>query len=370
MNYRVSLQATAFCCICLLFSCTSESKISISNINDSGTLPTGSFIYALPQTVIDICITAEEVTIIPGPFRQYADKYLGIKNVPDRKENNWIIRDIHMSSHLEADPDYVYTVRGLIDLIRYPDLIRLVEDSLILDSKSFSYNQVFYNTFPPVSYDPYYTDISVKRNFEAEKDVEVSLVMPDTNYSKKLPRKTILKEKTLEQKAEEAANFLIKLKKRRFKLVAGQYEYMPEGTAMENALKELSRLEEEYLSLFIGKRVTSTWQKAYHYTPVPGKETNRIVLLRFSDSDGYLDIRDTKGIPVMLELTESNKTKGLEQSQLPLKQLKNVILYRIADQVSVKLISGELIRAEGLFPVFQSGVIVPLNLGEPVTRKK
>jgi hypothetical protein len=370
MIYRVSLKIAAFWCIYMFFSCASESKVSITNINDSRSLPASSFIYSLPQTVIDVCITADEVTIIPGPYRQYALKYLGIKNVPDRKENMWNIRDIRMSSHLEADPDYIYTAKGLAEAELYPDLIKLIKDSLILDPKSFSYNQVFYNTFPPVSYDPYYTDLSVKRSFEAEKDIEVSLLMPDSNYLKKPLGKTILKEKTLEQKAEEASNFLIKLKKRRFKLVAGQYEYMPEGIAMENALKELSRLEEEYLSLFIGKRITSTWQKTFHYTPVPGKETNRIVLLRFSDSDGFLDVRDTKGIPVIIELVENNKTKGLEQSQLPIKQLKNVILYRIADQVSVKLITGELVRAEGLFPVFQSGVIIPMNLNEPVSKKK
>ena len=370
MIRHFSLKIVAFWCLFVLFSCAPEGKVSITNVNDSGSLQASSFIYALPQTVIDVRVIAEEVTVIPGPYQQYADKYLGIEDVPSRTEHIWKIKEVRVFTHTEADPDYIYTVRGLAGIELYPDLINLIKDSLIFDSKGFSYKQVFYNTYPSISYDPYYTDLSVKRNFEAEKDVEVSLVMPDTNYLKKPAGKTILKEKTLEQKAEEAANFLIKLKKRRFKLVAGQYDYMPEGVALADALKELSRLEEEYLSLFIGKRMISTCQKIYHYTPVTGKETNRIVLLRFSDNEGFLDVREAKGIPIVLELAENNKTKGLEQSQLPVKLSKNVVLYRIADQVSVKLIAGEILMAEAMFPIFQSGVIVPLDLNEPVYKKK
>ena len=347
----------AGCCLALI-SCGSPGKISVSNVNDSGSRPDNSFIYALPQTVFDVRVTAEEVIVVPGPYQKFADKYLGIRNAPSKTEHRWNIREMHISPHIEADPDYVYVVRGLHETDGYPRLMQLIRDSLILENKNFAMNRVFYNTFPRETEDILFTDLSVKRNFEAEKDVEVSMVMPDTNYIQRPSSRTSLKEKTVEQKAEEAANFLIKLKKRRFKLVAGQYEYMPEGVAMADALKELARLEQEYLSLFIGKRIVNTWQRAYHYTPLIGKETERIVLFRFSDTAGFLDVRDSGGIPVMLELTGNNKTKGLEQSRVPARMADNMLYYRIADQVSVKLLYGEQVWAEAISPVFQYGVNV------------
>jgi hypothetical protein len=356
------ISSLGFLSTMLFLSCAPAGNIAVININDTGSLQPGSFIYALPQTVIDIRVTAEEVTVIPGTYEKYAEKYLGIQNVPAKAEKIWNITKMQMQKHSEADADYVYTLSGINDPDNFPGIARLIKDSLILSSGNFSTNQVYHYAYPLKKSEVQYTDLSVKRNFEAEKDIEVSLVMPDTNYIARPANRNALKEKTIEQKAEEAANFLIKLKKRRFKLVAGQYDYMPEGEAMADALKELSRIEEEYLSLFLGKRVVTEIQRNYQYTPVTGKEADRVVLFKFSPGEGFIDAGETSGIPVVLELKAENKTKGLEQYKLSLKPIYNVLQYRIADQVSVKLLAGEQIWVEANYPVFQYGAMVPMTL--------
>jgi hypothetical protein len=348
----------------LLLSCVPAGNIAVNNVNDSGSLQAGSFIYALPQTVIDIHVTAEEITLIPGPYEKYAEKYLGIKIIPIRAEKVWNITKVKMQRHSEADADYVYTIRGINDPDDFPGIKTLIKDSLILRAVNFSVSHVDHYLYPPKTGEIQYTDLSVKRNFEAEKDIEVSLVMPDTNYVTRSASRNAAKEKTLEQKAEEAANFLIKLKKRRFKLAAGQYEFTPEGGDMADALKELARIEKEYLSLFIGKRIVTEIQRNYPYIPESGKEADRIVLFRFSQSEGFVDAGETSGVPVVLELKAVKKTKGLEQYKMPLKTMGNELHYRIADQVDVKFIAGEQVWAEAMYPVFQYGVMVPMNLGK------
>jgi hypothetical protein len=335
----------------LILSCTPVSNISVSDVSDSDALLTSSFIYALPQTVIDISVIAEQV----------ADKYLGIKHVPVKAENIYALKSIQINKHTEADPDYLFTIKGVEDPDAFPALSNMIKDSLIVKANHFSGNNIYLYSYLPKSTIPYFTDLSVRRNFEAEKDIEISQVMPDTNYGSRLVNRNALKEKTIEQKAEEAANFLIKLKKRRFKLVAGQYDYMPEGESMASALSELSRLEEEYLALFIGRRVVSEIKRNYHYTPIANKGSDRIVLFRFSESDGFIDARETGGIPVMLELEAAHKTRELEDFRLPLKPAANTIPYRIADQVNLRLMAGEQIWAEAIFPVFQYGVNMTLN---------
>jgi hypothetical protein len=352
---------TALC----IFSCAPSGKFLASNVNDAGSLSGNSFFYALPQTVVDIMVTAQATVIIPGPYYQYAEKYLGIVNAPAKPETSWKITQMSLQTHHEVDPDYIYGVKNLHRVNDYPEIIRLLEDSLIISYANLKSDLIFYNTYPVASRDIYYTDLSVKRNFEAEKDISVSLIMPDSEESAGAKRKPSLKEKSVEQKAEEAANFLIKIRKRRFKLVSGQYDYMPEGVAMTESLKELNRLEEEYLSLFIGKRMTYPCQRTYHYSPLMDKESDRVVLFRFLESDGFVDYREAKGSPVLLEITNNNQTKGIKQAKQPQKSTDNVIYFRISDQVNVKVIYGEMVMIDAMLPIFQSGVIVPLRIDKP-----
>jgi hypothetical protein len=350
--------------VAFLLSCKPVSKITVNNVSDAGSSQAGSFIYALPQTVVDVQVMAEEVAIVPGPYYKFANKYLGIENVPEKAESIWHIREMQLFNHVEADPDYIYTVNGIEGPEANTGIQKLLSHGLILSAKDFSFMQASHYGYPASQDRVVYSDLSVKRNFEAEKDIDVSLVMPDTDEASRPAGRTALKEKTIEQKAEEAANFLIKLKKRRFKLVAGQYDYMPQGEAMADALQELARLEEMYLSLFIGKRIINTHQRNYSFTPVTGKETDRVVLFRFSESTGFADVRDAEGVPVVLELHDDNKTKVLEQYRLPVKQTVNLLHYRVADQVSIKLLAGEQVWGEAKYPVFQAGAIVPMLVGK------
>jgi hypothetical protein len=362
MKIQTDIKIAVLITAILISSCTATGKISVTNVNDSNSLQEASFIYALPLTVYDIHIVAEEEIFTPGPYAKYAEKYLGIKNAISRPVRQWTIKSVNLSHHIEVDPDYLYIVRNIQNSDSNPGLTRMLNDSIILDLKRFSTDLSYRYTNSPETNKLLYTDLSVKRNFEAEKDIEVSVVLPDTNYNADKIGKFGLKEKTPEQKAEEAANFIIKLKKRRFKLVAGQYDYMPEGEAMGEALKELARIEGEYLSLFTGKILTRVVERDYHYTPPALKETDRPVIFRFSEGEGFLNARETTGIPAILETQTLNKLKGLRSNSLPLKAAGDLLQYRIADEVSVKLTVGEILWAEAIYPVFQSGVIVPLNL--------
>jgi hypothetical protein len=346
-------------------SCATVSNISVNNASGTDDLKQASFLYALPQTVIDVTVVAEEVTIIPGPFEKYANKYLGIQHVPSRNEKINTLKSITISLHVEADPDYIYVVEGINDPYYLPSVANLLKDSLILTASGFSTSKTVSYNWPSSWNDILYTDLSVKRNFEAEKDIEISMVLPDTNYATPSPSsRNALKEKNLEQKAEEAANFLIKLKKRRFKLVAGQYENMPEGESMESALNELARIEQEYLALFIGRRISNEIKRVYHFTPDPEKDENRSVIFRFSAQRGILNANETEGIPVTVDIISMNKLRELRGAILPARLPINTLPYRVPDQVNLKVLAGEQIWAEALLPVYQYGAPVSLTLSK------
>jgi len=346
----------------LVLACSPAGKISVTNVNDSGFRQPGMLLYSLPQTVLDVTVEADETELLPGPYRQYASKYLGIQDVPSKPEYSWTLTKVKVARHMETDPDFVFAAQGSFQPDIFPGLVKLIEDSMILDLSRNPNEYITYNNVPEKTPEPYFTDLSIKKNFEAEKNVEVSIVMPDSNYASKPANKKTLREKTLEQKAEEAANFLIKLKKRRFKMVSGLNDSTPQGEAMAASIQELARLEEAYLSLFIGKKTVYHHQRNYHYTPATGKKTDRIVLFRFSDNEGFLDARETRGKPVLFDFAGTSKVKGLEQSASFAHLDDNMILYRIPDLVNVKLIYGEAILSEALLPVFQSGALVRMEL--------
>lgn len=349
-----------------VISCGPSNKITVSNVNDYNSLQNASLLYALPLTVFDISVTAEEVITIPGPYAAFADKYLGINNVPKSTGQSWHITSINVSHHIEADPDFLFVIRNVPGSENSDKLHKLIADSCILDLNVFTVNRTQHYSIP---YDPnevLFTDLSVKRNFDSEGKKEISLLLPDTNYTARMASSKGISEKTTEQKAEEAANFLIKLRKRRFKLVAGQYDFMPEGLAMAEALKELERIEKNYLELFIGKHITKAYAEHYTYTPTPLKEIDRPVVLRFSEKNGFHSAREASGIPVVLEVESANKLKGLKTANASVKPGNNIISYRLPDQVAVKLTVGEQTWAEAVCPVYQSGVMVSVDLNNMI----
>lgn len=354
--HRVFITAGIF----LLLACSPAGKIKVSNVNDIKSIPTGSRIYGLPQTTIDATVYAEEVTIIPGPYHEFAEKYLSIENAPAAEKKTWSISEIKMSLHTEVDPDFVYFMDHSGSMKQFAEVERLLEDSLILLPADFTSEILFYNTFYDREEDIHYFDLSVKRNFDVEdSEVIVSMVLPGTDENTRLSN-ALAQEKTLERKAEEAANFIIKLRKRRFKLVAGQYDYMPEGLAMIEALKQLDKTEEEYLSLFIGKRITRQHVRTFHHIPGNGIDDERAVLFRFSDTEGFLDARADSGKPVLVELNNSDKTAGLDEVAPSIRSNNKFMVYRIPDLAYGKILFGEKLIVDAYFPVFQYGKIVTL----------
>ena len=169
--------------------------------------------------------------------------------------------------------------------------------------------------------------------------------------------------KSVNEKARDAADFIIKIRKRRFKLLAGQYDVYPEGTALETSIRELNELEKEYLSLFIDKVYTDTIANTYFYIPQAGQNLERNVFCRFSDETGFYDATSASGRPLVLELKSLQFTEGLKQLQLPHNgsSYENMLLYRIPDKASVRIFYGSSVLLDAEVKIYQYGSFVPYH---------
>ena len=78
---------------------------------------------------------------------------------------------------------------------------------MILDLSRNPEKYVTYNNVPEKTPEPYFTDLSIKRNFEAEKNIEVSMVMPDSNYLPGQPTEKRSRKKHLNRKLKKQPIF-------------------------------------------------------------------------------------------------------------------------------------------------------------------
>jgi hypothetical protein len=316
----------------------------------------GKVLYALPRTSLVVRVTAVKTIYVPGPFRKYAEKYLGIQPYVTKAHTKWELREAELSFFKEPDPEryFMITTNGLLA----ENALTMTGSGLILDLASLPEKEMpaYCVTSEEPDGIPWFTDLSVKRNFYEKKDTVYRTIVQDTGFVRVPVVRKTLEKKTLEQKAEEAANFIIKIRKRRFKLMAGQYDVYPKDEALEFAVKEMTRLENEYLALFTGKQVSQKWHYRFIYTP--DDPSRQPVLFRISPEDGVCNTAGCKGIPVYLQydLPEQTVTGQKHHEGVA----TDTLFYRIPVLTDIKLMYNDRILAQKHIPVYQFGPEVGL----------
>lgn len=68
--------------IVVLYILSACSTVRITHLSDTKKINKPFWLYALPKTELYIDIELEKKIHIAGPYANYAEKYLGISNVP------------------------------------------------------------------------------------------------------------------------------------------------------------------------------------------------------------------------------------------------------------------------------------------------
>ena len=345
----------------LMTSCFGPKKtllIKVSHPETGAAISNQMVLYALPRTSLVVRVQAVKTVYVPGPFRKYAEKYLGIEPVVTRSQVIWTLKQADLSSYTEPDPDNYFTLEtnGTVA----DNALALTGKGLILDLAHVSGkgSPAFEVTSDEPDGKPYFTDVSVKRNFLEKTDTVYRTIMQDTGFVRIPVVKKKESPKTLDDKAEEAANFIIKIRKRRFKLMSGQYKVYPHDEALEFAVKEMTRLENEYLALFLGKEIHQTWYYRFLFTPTdPDKQR---VLFRFSKETGICHDGNCKGIPVYFTWKTAGKVPDISSDTVAITDSSR-LYYRIPELTDVRLNINDRILAEKHMLIYQFGPVMELT---------
>ncbi len=347
-------------------SCATTSTFQVSKVGNEPEKTTEKVVYVLPQTALFVTVNFEKETFIPGPYRIFSEKYLGMKSLIDEPGFSYRITGVDVKTTTQPDENQYYSINVLSG---HPDLqnfLRLGQEGLVLDP-SHLYEFTNYNEkAPAIEEAPYFTDLSVKKNLRETTDTLYKTMIRDSSYVR-IPVVRKQKEaKTVEQKAEEAANFIIKIRKRRFKLLDGEYKVFPKGDALALSVKELDKLEKEYLALFLGKTIRQQYTRSFVVVPEASANKQAVTIARFSGQIGLTDQENTTGNEVIVEIQPLNKVRELRKdaANYPDPQMQNNLFYRIPDLADIRVRVSSDILYESRVSIYQAGAMVNLPVGE------
>ena len=224
-------------------------SVSISAFaQKKGEDPQGYMTYSLPMTTITLEVEAIQEKFYAGPYAKYAEKYLGIK--PRQKDETLFqLTEIRMTPYVEADQSRRYSVNvkaGNVDAT----FLKLADEGLVSFSDANFGDESVWRFTTRSQGD--FSSKGVTSNLSTESTTLYRNQKKESAYNKVSVQQNMVVEKTPEKRAAETAEMILKIRQQRFQIVTGDTDATYSGEAMGAAIDELTRLEEEYMTLFVG----------------------------------------------------------------------------------------------------------------------
>jgi hypothetical protein len=354
-------------------------QINVVHI-DRNAVPGGEdgFFYALPRTVIKIDVTIDKIENFKGPYAGFAMRYLGLKNVVLENSVEYRIAGIRVTTAAQPDPDQYYFVElgGKLSKNEKAGLLALSQsgifmgtmppggDSVIREEKVIDRGEPSLiseqDVFPEVF--KYSADISV---FE-KVDTIIRKVSIDTMTLERQYLKRTMVEKSPEQKAKEAADFISKIKDNRFNLISGYQEVNYNKETLEYMDSQLKILEKEYMKLFTGISIHKTEVFSFIYTPNPNQVNTEVPIFKFLKTRGAMELDEPGGKVVTIRVKRSGTTSSLSD-YLGKRENGNAargFYYRIPELARITVKVDESLQEETQCLVSQLGVVSYLPVGK------
>ncbi len=317
-------------------------KAQILN-KDNGAAINGTVVYSLPVTAITFRVDAVREDFIPGPYAAYAKKYMG-SEAKEAGEVNYYLKSIKLVPYLEAD----HTARYTAKLKNDSSFLKLCSQGLVVASDSYTGKEELWR-FPSLAGNDYYAGKDVDNNLSTATTTLYKTVKTANGYEKVAVSQSQVVEKSAEKKAAETAATIFKLRSMRMAIVTGDTDATYSGEAMNAAISELLRMEEEYMSLFYGTTVESVQTMNFDVVPQAKNKEQKYVAFRLSNTEGLLPESDLSGRPIVLDLE-------LEPLAVPpMEDHGNLIYYRIPRIATARVLDGGNMLLQTRIPIYQLG---------------
>ncbi len=352
----------------LIYS-TANAQVTVSHAKNGIPGQQEGFFYALPQTVLKVDLIVKKTTHITGPYSNFAERMLGVSDVVKTDFESFEIMDALMSTIAEPDPKAVFYVR--LDERATKDALSTtfsqLGNGIILGAgdeiQKLDNEQV--NTIKHLVNSPDQKQFSyyAERNLYRRIDTIIRNITIDTTIIKRPVLQASWVDRSPEQKARSAADYIQTIRESRYNLISG-YQEINYGNTLAYMNQQLMQLEEAYLSLFLGHEHTVIEENTVYFTPQ--KADNGLkTIARFSEESGII-YTGTKGVPLQVELIPAGNTltiPAVAESSLESITVVNSLLYRVPETVEIRLVYQNSILDHNRISISQMGAIAvaPLN---------
>ena len=240
-------------------------KVTANKFNGYG------IVYTLPKTAIDVRATVTRSVEKPGPFAQFAQKYLGQSPTVTQERTVWKIENVDILPKGIADPEKRYAIQ----------LKKENRTAFYLNEEGML---VSINRAPA----PASTRPAPSPEKAAKKEQKLA-----AEYAQ-LYTETMLISSSTRNMAEAAAQQIYLLREYRLDLLTGNSDEIPQGQSFEILLREMDKREALLTSLFLGTVESETLVEDIVIDP----ENKNSVAFRFSERKGILPADDLSGEPI------------------------------------------------------------------------
>lgn len=306
-------------------------------------------IYALPRTGFRINVTAVKETFEPGPYATFACQLLGITDAKPQSSVQWFFDNVELETFSEPDPNQVRKAMGNASF-----LISLTPAGCLagINANSFPEGSIVFST------NSFVEKIEKEDDFSFSNINDRPVFAPGDSTNNFRPVRI-----SNERKAAEAAERILNSRLTRYHIAAGLMdEFHPDGEAYDVSIRELEKIEKNYLSLFTGRTTYHTEQYSFDFVPTTSSDRGQVVF-RFSEETGVLPADDLSGKPVMIKVEPENillsKYSELASSANPAAG-ESGIYYRMPAMANISLLYelGNIATARTV--VAQFGQVAPV----------
>ena len=355
----------------ILASIQTEAQTVLSHAKNTNPGQQEGVVYSLPRTIIKIDFIIEKNQRLKGPYSEFADKMLGISNVITANEVQYTIVDAVVTTVSEPDPDasFFITLDERSSKDGLSTLVNLLPNGILKsygtpessDMNRTIVDKELINT-PDQQRFTYYAE----RNLYQRVDTLVRKITIDTTVIRRNILQSSWVDRSPEQKARSAADFIQKIRESRFNLITG-YQEINYGSSIAYMDNQLQKLESEYLSLFLGAENKRLIEQTIYFTP--NSQTDGFVTVaKFSEQNG-ISGPEGRGENIQLQLIKSGNTgkiSGINTNSIESVRINNSLVYRTPEVVDLYLsFKGKNITSDRL-SINQMGVF----LVAPITRSK
>ena len=297
-------------------------------------------VYSLPKTEVNVIITARHTIEKPGPFYQYAERYLATKEIITINNESWSIENIEIQSSAVADPNRTFQVA--------------------IDNKGIANNISFYhdNIIAGVNIESDWSDKSNKSDWSDKSDKSDKSGKSGKTLSFEYSKlnEDALVATSIPKMAEMVARQIYHIRESRTALLTADLDQLPDGEALKTMLAQLDREEAELVAFFVGKTTSYTVTKTYSITP--DDDIKDYVIARISTSEGLTEANNVIGEPIYINIEGTYYNAPLtdpKQEKMP-----KGFYYNVPGSALITVESPEL-KAQQTLPIAQFGYTTYLN---------